>query len=161
MKVINIFKSKLNREVYPCLYIRNRTISMALRAPFTYVPLEAAKTSLQSVNQWESFSTAREESMCPSVSWISEHSFRSVSRSSIPKRSPSSPVSVILTPWCRQWMSLRELTPGAKGLTSEKEFHKQICVISYAVSSSTQGPSLTHDPQQCEVLLTMTSACLL
>lgn len=86
-----------------------------------YVPLDAARTSLQSISQWESFSTASDESICPKVSWISEHNFLSVSRSSIPKRSPSRPVSVILTPWCRQWISLWELTPGAKGLTSEKQ----------------------------------------
>lgn len=86
-----------------------------------YIPLEAARTSLQSISQWESFSTASDDSICPKVSWISEHNFLSVSRSSIPKRSPSRPVSVILTPWCRQWISLRELAPGAKGLTSEKQ----------------------------------------
>lgn len=28
----------------------------------------------------------------------------------------------MLTPRCRQWISLRELPPGAKGLTSEKQF---------------------------------------
>lgn len=33
-----------------------------------YIPLEAARTSLQSINQWESFSTASDESICPKVS---------------------------------------------------------------------------------------------
>ena len=59
------------------------------------LPVVAARTSLQSFSQWESFSTARDDSMWPSVSWISEHSFRSVSRSSMPNRTPSRPVSVM------------------------------------------------------------------
>lgn len=51
---------------------------------------------MHSFSQCESFSTAREDSMCPRVSWMSEHSFLSVSRSSMPKRTPSKPVSVML-----------------------------------------------------------------
>lgn len=85
-----------------------------------HLPLEAARTSLQSMSQWERFSTARDESMCPRVSWISEHNLRSVSRSNIPNRTPSRPVSVILTPWCREWASRREPAPGAKGFMSAK-----------------------------------------
>lgn len=59
------------------------------------LPVVAARTSLQSLSQWGSFPTARDESMWPNVSWMSEHSFLSVSRSSIPNRTPSKPVSVM------------------------------------------------------------------
>lgn len=124
--------------------------SLLYQVIFRFLPLEAARTSLHNISQWESFSTARDESIWPKVSWISEHNFRSVSRSNIPKRTPSSPVSVILIPRCLPRLSLREPSPRAKGLISAK----------HILGSTTSEIFLLNYLTSCAIVIVSTMATI-
>lgn len=74
-----------------------RTLIVFSTTVYYDLPAEAARTSLQSFSQKESFSTAIEVSIWVRVSLISWHNLGSNSLSSKPSNAPSRPISLMFT----------------------------------------------------------------